>query len=64
MICQVFGHAEDLECSRGYNVNVPQRQADRMLSANGKVTHILHELIPGLSERVDQWLSERNISAP
>jgi hypothetical protein len=36
VICRVFGHAADLPCARGYNTDVPQRQVDRMLAANGR----------------------------
>jgi uncharacterized protein len=50
LICKVFGHAEDLPCARGYNVNVDQRQVDRMIGANGKASRLLHELIPGLTQ--------------
>jgi len=57
LICQVFGHAEDLPCSRGYNANVPQQEVDRMIRNNGKSTRLLHELIPGLRERAQAWIS-------
>lgn len=60
-ICVVFGHAEDLPCARGYNVNVPQEQVDRLLRGNGTPTRLLHELIPGLTERARQWGGERNL---
>jgi Fe-S-cluster containining protein len=53
LICQMFGHAEDLPCARGYNVNVPQAQVDRMIRGNGRPTRLLHELIPGLKERFE-----------
>ena len=61
LICQVFGHVERLPCSRGYNVNVPQREVDRMLASNGEPTRLLHELIPGYAERAGRWANERNL---
>ena len=54
LICQVFGHGEDLSCSRGYNVNVPARDIDRMIRGNGTVSRLLHELIPGLREEFER----------
>lgn len=51
LICRVFGHAEGLPCARGHNVNVDQKQIDRMLRSNGQPTRLLHELVPGLAER-------------
>jgi Fe-S-cluster containining protein len=65
MICQVFGHAEDLPCSRGYNVNVPQREIDRMLRSSGYVdgaAHLLHELVPGLTESARAWAESEGIN--
>jgi Fe-S-cluster containining protein len=46
--CRLFGHSADplMTCPRGYNVNIPERDAVRMLRANGKTTHVLHELAP------------------
>lgn len=61
LICDVFGHVEGLPCARGYNVNVPQEQVDRMLRSNGQPTRLIHELIPGLAERARAWGGERNL---
>jgi len=40
IMCQVFGHSTKLECSRGYNVNIPDRKIrraiDRDLRKNSK----------------------------
>jgi Fe-S-cluster containining protein len=48
LVCRLFGHSADplMTCPRGYNVNIPERDAVRMLTANGKTTHVLHELAP------------------
>jgi Fe-S-cluster containining protein len=48
LVCRLFGHSADplMTCPRGYNVNMPERDAVRMLTANGKTTHVLHELAP------------------
>ena len=45
--CRVFGHVEKMRCSRGYNVNVDERQVHRMIRANGHGERVLHELLPG-----------------
>jgi uncharacterized protein len=48
LICRLFGHAADpmMTCSRGYNVNVPEREVVERLRANGRTTRLLHELAP------------------
>jgi Fe-S-cluster containining protein len=48
LICRLFGHAADpnMTCSRGYNVNVPEGVIVAKLRANGRTTHVLHELAP------------------
>ena len=48
LICRLFGHAADplMTCSRGYNVNVPEQEVVLKLRANGRTTHVLHELAP------------------
>jgi Fe-S-cluster containining protein len=48
LVCRLFGHSADplMTCPRGYNVNVAERDVVRMLTANGKTTHVLHELAP------------------
>lgn len=55
--CQLFGHSEDegLTCPRGYNVNIPLRDAMRMKTANGTPTRFLHELIPGFGLAEAEW---------
>lgn len=44
-ICRLFGHTERMECSRGYNVNVPDADTTRMMMANGRANRILHEAL-------------------
>ncbi len=61
LICRIFGHAERLPCPRGYNVNVPQREVDRMIGANGKVSRVLHELIPGITEGADRSWAKKTL---
>jgi Fe-S-cluster containining protein len=48
LICQLFGHSADplMQCPRGYNVNLPERDVVRMLSGNGRTSRVLHELLP------------------
>jgi Fe-S-cluster containining protein len=55
LICRIFGHTERLTCERGYNVDVPQREIDRMVGANGRPTRVLHELVPSLAQDADRW---------
>jgi len=56
LICKLFGHGELLACERGYNVNIPERDVDRMVGANGRPTRVLHELLPSASpESIAQW---------
>ncbi len=52
LICRLFGHSVDplMTCTRGYNVNVAEREVVRALRANGKTTHVLHELAPNWEE--------------
>ena len=52
IICRLFGHSADplMTCTRGYNVNVPEREVVRALRANGRNTHVLHELAPNWNE--------------
>jgi Fe-S-cluster containining protein len=44
-ICRLFGHSEKLECDRGYNTNVPEKDVHRMTMAHGKPTRVLHEAL-------------------
>lgn len=48
LICRLFGHSADplMTCCRGYNVNVPEQAVVERLRANGRTTHVLHELAP------------------
>jgi Fe-S-cluster containining protein len=48
LICHLFGHSADplMTCPRGYNVNVAEEEVVRRLRANGRTTHVLHELAP------------------
>lgn len=47
LICKAFGHVPQMPCAKGYNVNVAERELTRMLRANGKPRHMLHELLEG-----------------
>jgi Fe-S-cluster containining protein len=57
LICQLFGHSEHkmMQCFRGYNVNIPEREVQRMITANGKATRVLHELLPGFAEEANTF---------
>ena len=48
LICRLYGHSADplMTCPRGYNVNVAEEEVVRRLRANGRTTHVLHELAP------------------
>jgi len=52
LVCNLYGHSADplMTCPRGYNVNIPERDAVRMIRANGKTLHVLHELAPNWEE--------------
>jgi Fe-S-cluster containining protein len=52
LVCRLFGHSADalMTCPRGYNVNMPERDVVRMIRANGKTMHVLHELAPNYQE--------------
>ena len=41
-ICRLFGHSEDLVCSRGYNVNIPKLLEKRATASYGKPETLLH----------------------
>jgi hypothetical protein len=45
LACRAFGHVPRMACSRGYNVNVDERELLRMIRSNGPVTRLLHELL-------------------
>lgn len=65
MICKAYGHSDvpTLTCPRGYNVNVPSEQVDRMLRANGEPTRFLFELLPDFDERLRAWRAEQAVRA-
>ena len=50
LICALFGHSVRMECTRGYNTNVPEEEILRRVRSNGSPTKVLHELVPGFSE--------------
>jgi hypothetical protein len=56
LICQLFGHSEHpmMQCIHGYNVNIPEREVQRMVAANGMATHTLHDLLPGFTEKAEE----------
>ncbi len=60
LVCRLFGHSVDplMTCTRGYNVNVPEREAVRTLRANGATTHVLHELAPNWDD-IAHMISKR-----
>jgi Fe-S-cluster containining protein len=53
LACRAFGHVEGMDCSRGYNTNLPVEQVDAKLIVNGETTTVLHEVLslnnPGLT---------------
>jgi Fe-S-cluster containining protein len=65
MICKAYGHADTpaLTCPRGYNVNVPREQVDRIMRGNGEPTRVLHEIIPGFNEKAQAWTAGQNLKA-
>ncbi len=64
LICKLFGHAADpmMTCVRGYNVNVPEHEIVARLRANGRTTHLLHELAPNY-EQIKHLLPKRGTPA-
>jgi Fe-S-cluster containining protein len=44
-ICVAFGHSEELQCSRGYNVNVNEAVVQRVALSGGPPERLLHELL-------------------
>lgn len=46
LACRLFGHVEKMSCPHGYNVNIPQEQADRLLRKAGPARRSVHELLP------------------
>jgi Fe-S-cluster containining protein len=62
LLCQLMGHTRGLECSRGHNVNLSEKQAERLMRKYKKkpaprflhdVCHLRGELaaqLPGLVE--------------
>ena len=49
LVCRMFGHVPQMECPKGYNVNIPERQAQRMILSNGQANRTLHEIMPNSS---------------
>jgi Fe-S-cluster containining protein len=46
LACRLFGHVPGMPCPKGYNTNIPERDAHRMVRANGMSSRILHEALP------------------
>ena len=46
--CRLFGHVPAMTCSRGYNVNVPDAVARRLIFRNGMPRRVLHEALVDL----------------
>lgn len=63
LICKVFGHGEDplLRCIKGYNTNVPTRDIERMIAANGMTTRVLHDMVPGFRKESEKWAATQTI---
>lgn len=53
LACRAFGHIEGMDCSRGYNTNMPSEGVNARLLANGEADRILHEVLtiqnPGMT---------------
>lgn len=60
--CRLFGHVERMSCSRGYNVNVPEYFAQRMIVKNGLPKRILHEALvdAGIAKSLEEALGRPN----
>jgi Fe-S-cluster containining protein len=52
-ICRAFGHATDLECERGYNVNIPLRRSNRLIDDYGR-RHNPEMLLHAIAYRDDE----------
>jgi len=53
LVCRLFGHAENLTCSRGYNTNIPERRLasiNRDYFRRGTPDRLLHEAAYSLDE--------------
>lgn len=50
LACRLFGHVEKMTCPRGYNTNIPDRQAEKLLRRNKKPSRFLHEILPGYDD--------------
>lgn len=45
LVCRAFGHVDGMNCSRGYNANLPSEIVDARLRANGEGARITHEVL-------------------
>lgn len=43
--CRFFGHVPELQCARGYNVNVPQSVAAKFVRKSGPPNRVTHDLL-------------------
>jgi len=43
--CRLFGHVRGMRCPRGYNTNIQDHEAARMVIQNGVPTRVLHEVL-------------------
>lgn len=57
LICKLFGHSADplMQCVKGYNVNIPEREVVRMALGNGMATRTLHGLLPDFEKNAEAW---------
>src|SRR5271157_5835205 len=64
LACQLFGHSEDklMQCVKGYNVNIPEREVHRMMAGNGMSTRTLHDLLPGFEKKIEEWSDRKRAS--
>lgn len=61
-VCRLFGHTEDMECPRGYNVNLPGPLLRRWAGRVAGASRYLHEIFPGWSlEGLSNALRTRGI---
>ena len=45
LLCRSFGHVEGMDCTHGYNTNLPSEGVNARLLANGEADTVLHEVL-------------------
>lgn len=43
--CRLFGHVKGMDCPHGYNTNIPEKDAMRMILSRGEAKRVLHEAL-------------------